>query len=802
MFRNYLKIAWRNLDRHKAYTAINVVGLALGMTCCILIFLFVRTSLQYDTHHRNADNIYRILSKSNVKESGQMMTGTPSPVVGAAREFPEVEQAARMIVLPHTLVEAGNKKFYEDNYFLADSSILQVLTLPLKYGDPETALDAPDAMLISEAAAAKYFGNENPLGKVLTISKDDHFRVTGVIAAAETPMHLKADFIGSFSVARKYFGKRLQSWGWNQFYNYLLLKPGTDAQAFAQKLNQHYAAEVEKRGGNEGMAHKLSLQPVREIYLHSANFEYDQANRGNITYVYAFGIVALFILAIASLNFMNLATAQSLKRAKEVGIRKVIGAYRTQLTFQFLGESIMLTVGSFLLALLLVEVSLPYFSQLAGEDLSISYPQDLWLVLALLAASIPVGLLAGVYPAFFVSAFLPIDVLKSSTTSKGYKLSTLRKGLVVTQFVISIALIAATAVVYQQLNYINQKNLGLNKEQTLVVRMETDQMQQDYQRFKAELEQNPQVLSVAGSYGVPGGHQVGDAIQLDGQPLETPVSMIVADFDYMPSLKMQMAAGRAFDRKYPTDKDQAFVVNETAARTLGFATAEEAIGQKVSWKKWTEKREPKNGRIIGVVKDFHFKSLHQKIEPMVLHVEPEVVWWLSIRISPEQMPATLAFIEQKWNAHGPGYPFDYHFMDELFGNMYAKEQKMSQVFTLFSSLAIAIACMGLLGLVAFAAEQRTKEIGIRKTLGATVMQILMLLSKDFAKLVLVAVLIATPLAWYGMRAWLNDYAYRIDLSWWVFALAGLGALAIAMLTVWFRALRVANINPVKALRTE
>ncbi|QMU31207.1 ABC transporter permease [Adhaeribacter radiodurans] len=803
MITHYLKLAFRNLFRHKFYSFLNIAGLAIGMACCLLIFLYVRTSLGYDTHHQHANDIYRIVAEDkNVEREKLLAFTTPMLAPTLLKNLPEVEQAARLIIMPGSLVEYEQNRFYEDNFYLADSSILQILNLRLRYGDARTALHTPNSVLLSEATAQKYFGSENPVGKTISLDKEAKLTVTGVLAKPTTPTHLKADFIASFSLARSLFQERLQDWTWQQFYTYIRLKNNTSRQEFEAKLADFTQKVVDPLTRSENTQYVFHLQPVKHIYLRSAHLEYDQPNRGNINYVYAFAIIAVFILVIACFNFMNLSTARSLKRAKEVGVRKVIGAQKSQLIGQYLGESILMTLLAFVLAIPLVKLVLPFFNALSGEFLHLHFSKDLPVIVGLLVLSIPVGVLAGLYPAFFLSSFRPITVLKSNTTANGYRLSSLRQGLVVIQFVISVVLIAATAIVYRQLNYLQNKDLGFNKEQTLVFRMEGTRMQQAYEQFKTELLRNPNVLAATASYGEPGGVAAGETIRLRGDKNDRYINMFAVDYDYLPVLNMQMVAGRPFSRKFKTDEKQGFILNETAVKEFNLGTPEQVIGKEIFWDEWEAPNQVKNGKVVGVVKDFHFKTIQQKIEPLVMHVYPAAFTWMTVRIRPTNISATLADLEKTWRTMAPEYPFTYHFLDESFGKMIAKEHKMSQVFTIFSGLAIFIACLGLLGLVAFAAQQRTKEIGIRKVLGASVPQIMLLLSRDFTKLILIAIVIACPIAWYGMNKWLQNFAYRIDINWWVFGLAGMGALLIALLTVSFQAIKAAVANPVNALRSE
>ncbi|MDB5262617.1 MAG: FtsX-like permease family protein, partial [Adhaeribacter sp.] len=605
MLAHYLKLALRNLVRHKLYSFLNIAGLAIGTACCLLIFLYVRTSLRYDIHHPHHDRTYRLISQSSHEDRESWYSVTaPALTPALNKDFPEVEQAFRLFLAPNMLVEYGQNKFYEDKFFLADAVILQILDLPLRAGDSQTALKDPGSVIISVAMAQKYFGRTDPIGQVITINKNKT-KISGVLAAPVNPTHLKLHFLAV--IDKQTFGERINSWNWQQFYTYLLLKEGSEPRAFEAKLDHYIQKNIAPITKKDGVVYTLHLQPLKDIYLRSSHLEFDQPERGNINYVYAFAVIAVFILVIACFNFMNLATARSLKRAREVGVRKVIGAYRSQLIRQFLGESMLLTLIAFALAIPIVAFTLPYFNQLSGESLSLDYRSELMLGLGLLLASLPVGLLAGLYPAFFLSAFRPIAVLKSTSASGGYRLSALRQGLVIAQFVISVVLMAATTMVYRQLNFLQQKNLGFNKEQTLVMSVPAviglpgEKAKSGYEPFKTELLRNPAILAVSASYGDPGGLVAGDGIELPGHKSQTGISMFTVDYDYIAALKMEVVAGRPFSKNIATDEQQAFILNETAVKDLGFGTPERALGKEIIWDEWLADGLKKKGKVIGVI---------------------------------------------------------------------------------------------------------------------------------------------------------------------------------------------------------
>jgi putative ABC transport system permease protein len=555
-----------------------------------------------------------------------------------------------------------------------------------------------------------------------------------------------------------------------------------------------------------GMTYQSRLQPLLDVHLRSSDLEYDNVQKGNIRYVYALMVIALFALLIACFNFMNLSTARSLTRAKEVGLRKAVGAHRGQLMRQFIGESLLLTTLAMLIALAITGFSLSVFSNWVGKPLSVaSLVQPQFLVGLVLAIGV-VGVLAGVYPAFFLSGFRPVQVLTGSRVSSPRTGAvSLRKTLVVLQFTASTVLIIGTSVVFTQLRYIQQKDLGFADEQVIVLPLRNEAMSRGYEALKTDLLRNPGVRAATACYGIPGGTFAGDGIRLPGKDEEIMTNMFLIDPDYIPTMGMRLVAGRNFSRTYGTDTNEGFVLNETAVRTFGLGSPQQALGKEILWNKWVPGSPTdtlKRGRVIGVVQDFNYKSLHQKIEPVVMHVFPPVFSSLVVRVQPTNLTATLAFLKQEWQARAADWPFEYQILDEQFAELYRSEQLFGKLFSLFTALSILIACLGLFGLATFMAQQRTKEIGVRKVLGASVVSIAVLLAKDFLKLVMIAIVIASPIAWWAMTGWLQDFAYHITIAWWMFAGAGLLAIGIALLTVSFQSVRAALMNPVKSLRSE
>jgi putative ABC transport system permease protein len=793
MFRNYFKIAFRNLWRHRVFSLINILGLTVGMTACFLIFLYVRFELSYDSFNSKADRIYRIVC--DIKTPTETIkAGGPSWAVGPhlMADFPQVEAAVR-INGTSLLVRKGNVKFQEESSMFADSSFFQMFDFKLLKGNPHTALNEPLNIVFSESAVKKYFGKEDPLGKTVLLTGDGlTAKVTGVMQDMPENAQFRADMLVSMNtLTRTMDPNRNDEWGNYGNNTFVLLKPGADPGSFVKQL----PAFLERKNGTEmkklNMYPTLMLEKLRDVYLRSTR---DDSKTGNIHNVYIFSIVAVFILLIACFNFVNLTTARSAERAKEVGIRKVVGAGKPQLTRQFIGESVLICVIAFFLTLGAAALLLPSFNLLAGKTISKGIFEHTGFIGILFLASIGIGLLAGIYPALVLSSFRPVTVLKGrfSTGTKGILL---RKGLVISQFTISIALIISTIIVYNQLSYMREQDLGFTKDQMMVIDSNGDPAKESFMHAVEEL---PNVKSVSMSSSVPGGGNMGAYSQIQnakGVMQIANLDLYFVDFDYLKQLNVKMAAGRMFSREFMTDTTQAMILNEAAVKMFGYPTPQSAVGR--DFDQWGRK-----GKIIGVIKDFHYKSLQEEIKPLSMRIEPRGCDMVSIKISASNLPVTISAIEKKWNALIPARPFSYFFLDEFFDKQYRDEQRFEKLFINFAVLAIIISCLGLLGLASYSTMQRTREIGIRKVLGATVPGIVNLLSKDFLKLVIISIIIASPIAWLAMHNWLQDFHYRITIAWWVFAVAALLATLIAILTVSFQAIKAAISNPVKSLRTE
>ncbi len=801
MIKNYLKITLRNIRKHKGYTFINVAGLAIGMACCILILLFVFDELSYDRFNENHDRILRVTRKW-FNEDGvvNLHLGHVAPPIGPLlkNDFPEIIHAIRMFRVGGLLV-GKDATFYEAHrFFFADEDLFKVFTFDIVAGDPETALKNPFCVVITDEMAERYFGNEDPIGKSVTIqtsSQKADMKVTGVIKPLPHNSHFHADFLGSFKTYEAVVGDReMQSWSSNNYATYLLLAEGYDIKQLESQLDpfikRHYAEGVNERT-------KLELQRLTDIHLYSHLDSEIEAN-SDIAYVYVFLVIAIFILMIACINFVNLATARSAGRAKEVGLRKVVGAQRTQLIRQFLSESIITAVISLSIALLIVLLVLPKFSQFVGRDLSLDISSNNSFFISLFLTAVFVGLLSGIYPAVFLSAFKPVQVLKGNL-DPGKKGFSFRTVLVVFQFAISIILIICVGVVAGQLEYVQTRNLGFDEEHVIVL-PSSPAMISRLEGFKTRLLQNPKILSISAAKRVPSGRLLDSAGSrvLSGetsQPINFRIAQLRVDYDYIPTFGIEIVAGRNFSREMGTDPAQAFMLNETAVKRIGWKSPEEAIGKGFGYGQ-------RNGQIIGVVKDFHFESLHQEISPIVMHLSKSDLAQISVRIAPENIPQTMGFLKDMWAEMRPNYPFSYYFIDENFDQLYRSEEKLRRIFSYFAFLSVVIGCLGLIGLASFSAERRTKEIGIRKVLGASATGIAFLLSKEFTKWVLLANIISWPAAYLIMSRWLQNFAYRVGIDVGIFLLAGGIAWGIAFLTISYQVIKASLADPISALKYE
>jgi putative ABC transport system permease protein len=799
MFKNYLKIALRNLHKFKGYSLINIAGLAIGMACCIFILLYIQHELSYDKFHAKANEIYRIALHGKIGDS-PIDWATTTAQVGPLMidEFPEVLDAVRFKYPDKNVFSYEDKRFFEFAPLYVDNSFFNIFSFRLIKGDAKTALNAPFSLVMTQVIAEKYFGNEDPIGKIVTVNNSEKFQVTGIIEKPPSNSHFTFDILASFETLYRTAPQEVDGWIYWAYQTYLLLQPGTNYQELEAKFNGFVEKHIGEMLRQIGAEHTWYLQPLTSIHLHS-HLSCELAANSDIRYIYAFAAIALFILLIACMNFMNLSTARSANRAKEVGIRKVLGSIRSKLILQFLSESLILAIASLVVALFIVWLVLSYFKSLIGFDIQIHKFAIPWLLTGSCCITFLVGVVSGSYPAFYLSRFLPVKVLKGDF-SKNSRNSWFRSLLVMSQFTISIGLIIGTIVIYNQLNYMRTKKLGFQKEQMLVLSLRDDDTKGRAVAIKSELLKVEGVVGVCGSDMVPGEYEYG-IITCYPESLSHghgfKIENLSVDSDFLDTYGIDIVVGRGFSKEMITDQYDAALINETAWRALGWKNP---IGKRIS-----DHINPAKLRIrtiIGVVKDFHHKILHEPIEPTLIDYSPNFSRRLSLKLSTVNTIRTVKLVEQKWHEIAPNHPFDYFFLDDFYDDLYRNEARLGSIFQLFTMLAIFIGCLGLFGLASFTAEQRTKEIGIRKVLGASLAGIVHLMNKDFVKWILISNLIAWPVAYYAMNKWLQNFAYRVNIGIWIFILSAFLALIVALITVSYQSIKAALANPVESLRYE
>ncbi len=804
---NYIKIAYRNLVKHRFISFINLFGLTIGLCCCLVILAYILNELSYDRSPENAADIYRVERTFSNPETGavNLNLAAIAPPAGPLlqNDFKEIKTVTQLLQNGSVPIKYADKIFNEPNSFFADEHFLQLFSVPVLRGNPATALADPNCVMMTEEVAKKYFGNEDPLNKVVRLNNQLNLKVTGIFTPLPQATHLHPEVLISFNTLKDsavYGEKQLQTnWGNNAFFTYVLLPPGYNParleRQFPAFVNRYIESDEHHKASSWT---SLSLRNLKDIHLYSHRDDEAEEN-GDITRVYIFAAIALFILLIACINYMNLSTARSVLRGKEIGIRKVAGARKGELITQFLAELVLVCWLATLLSFVLVMVLLPWINKVSAQHLSLQVLLHWQVLVPLIAVPFVVGILSGLYPAFYLSSFQPIKVLKGITKIGNSNMS-LRKALVVVQFSISIVLIIGTAVVFQQLKYMQTASLGFSKDQVLTLNNNPG-LTENYEAFKTQLLSNPTIQNITRSSRIPSGRLL-DAMgsQIDRgnslTPVQAAIKFVVADEDFMPTYQVHLLAGRNFSKSFGTDT-AAFLLNEAAVKVLGLASNEKAVGRRFQY-------GGRKGQIVGIFNDFHFESMHQRILPLVLLMPKDQNDYgrISIKIAGNNVQAAIGNVEKVWRKFLPEIPFEYSFLDQRFQQLYSSEQRQGALFTIFACIAIFIACLGLFGLSAFTITQRIKEIGIRKVLGASANNIVTLISRDFLQLVGVAAIIAFPVAWLAMHRWLQDFAYRVEISAWLFIAAAVLAALVAFVTIGLQALKAAMTNPVKNLRTE
>ncbi|MFP4042244.1 MAG: ABC transporter permease [Bacteroidales bacterium] len=800
MIKNYLKISWRNLKRDKSYSLINIFGLAIGIAACLMISLYIIDELSYDKFHDNSDRTYRLYVDGQFGNNKFLSPYIPNPTKDALLdEFSQIESVTHFFDTDQVRFEYENKIFIENRVLYADSDFFEVFSFPMVKGEAKNALSEPNQIVLTESSARKYFGDEDPLGKMIKVNRDELFQVTGVCEDVPDNSHFHFNYLLSYSSSHI---SEDQRWINSSVYTYFVLKEGVEQKNFEKQLDllveKYVGPEVVNFMGvnleefeNRGNSYGFFLQPLEDIYLHS-DFNDEIEPVSNITRIWYFSIIAVFILLIACINFMNLATAKYANRAKEVGIRKVVGSKRKQLISQFLTESILISTLAVIVAIVLVEFFLPGFNNISQKSLELEYFTSWYLLPVLIGLAIIVGVIAGIYPAFFLSSFSPLKILKGKI-NKGVKGDRLRGALVTSQFVITIVLFISTYLIFQQNSYMTNKKLGFDKEEVLILER-AYYLDESLESFVKELTKSPQIHSASVSNSIPGRDYSGSTLQVEGRSSEDMVFFAInyVGEGYHEAMGIELIEGRFFSEDFSTN-ESSIVINKKGAEELGF---EDPIG------KYLQLGDERYN-IIGIVENHHFESLHRNIRPLGMRYEGSSYYdYMPIKLNTNNLNETIEYVEAKWNKFTNNQPFSYFFMDDDFEKLYDAEQRTAKVFTVFSVLAILIACLGLFGLSAFMAEKRTKEIGIRKAMGASPLNILRLLYKEVVLLLLISIIIAWPVTYYLMNQWLSDFAYRIGIGVMPFIFASFAALVIAIFTTSFQALKAANTNPAYTLRDE
>ncbi|MCF8369723.1 MAG: ABC transporter permease [Bacteroidales bacterium] len=808
MIRNYLLSLYRNITRNKFYSILNIVGLSVGISAAIFILLYVQDELSYDKYNEKYERIYRVESHFTISGKDDNFAIVPTPMGPALKlEYPEVESFCRLYEAGNTLFRANDKEYYEDYFYFSDSTIFDIFTYELLQGDPYTCLTQAKTIVISEKIAKKYFGDDDPMGQILTSGSERTYKVTGVMKNQPGNSHLKFDaLISGMSIAEDIGVDEFNSLEPDRFWNigvytFLLLNENASMQSIHDKFEPFYDKYMKPIGEQINASFTLMSTPLAETHFKQGLGA--ELPSGNKSYVFIFSAVALFLILIAAINYMNMATARSANRAKEVGVRKVLGAFRGQLIRQFISESISLSIIALLIAILIVTLLIPDFNTLTGKNLSFRLTDNPLIFIEVILIALITGFISGSYPAFYLSSFLPVRVLKGSVVKSGQQKGMLRKVLVVLQFFIAIFMIIGTIVVSSQIRYLKNKDLGFDKEALLVMEIQDTNFRNKIEVFKNELLNNPDVLSATNSTGVPGRINWIQVLKFEekDEMVDRTVMLAQVDYDFAKTMGFEFVLGRDFDRDMGTDKEEAVIINEMAVKEFGWE--ENPLGKKIHYGWELDGSGGNVLKVVGVVKDFHFRSLHNKIEPVIFFISPRPRYLLSVRINPERKKETIEFIESKWNSFNARRPFDYSFLDEQLDEQYEAEEKISRILTIATLLTIFIALLGLLGLSSFIAEQRTKEIGIRKVVGASIGNILQLLYREFIILITIAFILAIPVAWWRLDIWLeSSFVYYQSVQWTSFVIAGLLSFVIGMGTISFYIFRAATSNPVDSIKYE
>jgi putative ABC transport system permease protein len=808
MFKNYLLSLYRNIIRDRFYSILNITGLSVGIAAAVFILMYVQDELSYDKYNLNHNRIYRLESDFTIGNKHDRFAIVPVPMGPALKiEFPEVEEFVRIYSAGNSLFKTEDKEYYEGSFYFCDSSIFDIFTYEFLIGDPVNALTEPNTIVLTDKISKKYFGEENPMGRIITSGSDRKFKVTGVIKNPPGNSHLKFDaLISGMTLVSEHGAEDFNSMEplrfWNiGVYTYVMLHENSNMQSIHEKFGMFYDKYMKSVGDQINASFNLMSTPLAQTHFRQG-LDADLPI-GNRAYIYIFSAVALFILMLAAINYMNMATARSANRAKEVGMRKVLGAHRQLLIRQFISESVVLAIVALGIAILIVTLLMPEFNTLSGKELTFNLVQNPQIIAEILILTLLTGLISGSYPAFYLSSFLPIKVLKGTMNRTGKKSGALRRVLVVLQFFIAIFMIIVTIVISSQIHFLKNKDLGFNKENLVVMEIQDSVFRSKIETFKKELLNNPDITAVTNSTGVPGDINWIQVMRVEKEDKMTDHALLLAqtDYDFVQTMDIRIVQGRDFDQNMGTDATEAVLINETGVKELGWT--DNPIGKKIHYGFELNGTGGRMLKVIGVMKDFHFRSLHNKIEPVILFINEHQGWQLTCRINPDKRKETLAFIESKWNEYEPKRPFNYQFLDENLDDMYRSEEKISSIIQISTILTIFIALLGLLGLSSYITEQRTKEIGIRKIVGASVGSVMQLLYREFAMLIVIAFVIAVPVSWWRLSVWLDDsFIYHAPLNWISFLAAGIVALIIGTATISFYIIRIASGNPVDAIKYE